>query len=106
MEPSLFGSVRMMVSLSLLATAHPGGTGMVRPSFDSDVVLFDVGEATGLGDPCGVGLVSSPTRDPPVPDEFRLPRIALVVPNPAIHTQSSRTAAINTIQAVRRAAAG
>ena len=79
---------------------------MVRPSFDSDVVLFDVGEATGLGDPCGVGLVSSPTRDPPVPDELRLPRIAIAVPNPAINTVSSRTAAMMNIQGVRWTAAG
>src|SRR6266705_502873 len=34
-EPSLFGSVRTIASLSLLATDQPAGTGMVTPSFDS-----------------------------------------------------------------------
>src|SRR2546429_2407568 len=59
-EPSLFGSVRTIASLSLFATDQPAGTGIVTPSFDS-VCAPDVavGDPIGLGVTPGLGLATS-----------------------------------------------
>src|SRR5206468_2418995 len=52
-EPSLFGSVRTIASLSLFATDQPAGTGIVTPSFDSvcapEVAGGDPGGGPGSG---------------------------------------------------------
>src|SRR2546426_9070396 len=101
-SPSELGSIRMIVSVSLLATDQPGGTGTVSPSFDSVVVApgFEVGEATGVGDTPGDGLVSGlPIPEPP--GELRLPMTASAVPNPAINTVRARTPAMIRIHGVR-----
>src|SRR2546427_3803172 len=100
-DPSVLGSVRTIVSPSLLATVQPVGTGTVSPSFDSVVGPFGfaVGEATGLGVTPGDGLVNRlPTPDPPALEDLRLPMIASVVPNPAISTVSARIPAMMSIQ--------
>src|SRR2546427_10937554 len=92
----------MIVSLSLLATAHPAGPRPVSPSFAAGVVApgFEVGEATGVGVTPGAGLVSGlPIPEPP--GELRLPMTASAVPNPAINTVRARTPAMISIHGVR-----
>ena len=94
--------IPMIVSLSLLATDQPGGTGTVNPSFDSVVAApgFEVGEPTGVGVTPGAGLVSGlPIPEPP--GELRLPMTASAVPNPAIKTVRARTPAMISIHGVR-----
>src|SRR5256885_1577859 len=70
-EPSLFGSVRTIASLSLLATDQPAGTGMVTPSFDSVLAPAfgaPVADPTGLGAPRRAQVIaSSPPRQTPKP---------------------------------------
>src|SRR2546422_11706217 len=86
-SPSELGSIRMIVSVSLLATDQPGGTGTVSPSFDSVVVApgFEVGEATGVGDTPGDGLVGGlPLPDPP--GELGWPNTSSARPHPPTST--------------------
>src|SRR6266446_9637770 len=93
-EPSLFGSVRTIASLSLLATDQPAGTGIVTPSFVSVCPpVVAVGEAIGLGVPMGLGLATSGDDRllPFVLFDERLPMIASAVPHPAIRTTSATT---------------
>src|SRR5437879_11859325 len=105
-EPALFGAVRTVASLSLLATDQPAGTGMVTPSFDS-VLAPDfgvaVGDPTGVGVPTGLGLESSGEERglPFVPLLERLPMIASAVPHPAIKTTRATMAAMISTQGVR-----
>src|SRR2546429_9337514 len=92
----------MIVSLSLLATDQPGGTGTVNPSFDSVVAApgFEVGEPTGVGVTPGAGLVSGlPITEPP--GAMRLRMTASAVPNPAINTVRARTPEQTSMHGVR-----
>src|SRR6266516_3106002 len=103
-EPSLFGSVRTIASLSLLATDQPAGT--VTPSFDSvpapDLGVA-VGDPTGVGVPTGLGLERSGEERalPFVLLLERLPMIVSAVPHPAINTTRATMAAMISIHGVR-----
>ena len=64
MAPRPLGSASVIVSLSLAMTAHPAGTGTVTPLFEAVGPWAAIGEATGLGDPAGVGLGTSVVMPP------------------------------------------
>src|SRR5712672_1864936 len=58
-KPRPFGSDSVIDSLSLADTAHPGGTETVTTGLVAVGPVSATGEATGLGDPAGLGLGTS-----------------------------------------------
>src|SRR5882762_221134 len=98
-KPRPFGSDSVIDSLSLADTAHPGGTETVTTGLVAVGPVSATGEATGLGDPAGLGLGTS--------DEIPSVRVALppsraiAVPQPAMTTISATTAPMIRTHGVR-----
>src|SRR3981081_4753142 len=88
-----------IVVLSLEAPTHPAGTGTVSASFEAVGPCGAAGDATGLGEPAGVGLGTSPAI--PELGLALLPRRAIDVPQPAMTTTRPTTAAMMSIHGVR-----